>query len=152
MHNFLAAVCIRIYIHIRDDANPLLSYVISLGRCLFANREERSRNGGGIYGGSRRGRFIFILARRCASQRLACPKSPKIFTTFYSRERATVFAASRAVSLSVFMVFSSPSALSLRDGIPFLLLVLLCTYITYESIDDDILLVTYVDTRECAHS
>jgi len=75
------------------------------------SRKERSGNGG-IYGGNRALHFHSCEALREPTSRVRrVLKSLRPSTLSYSGKRATVLAASRAVSPSVFMVLSSLSSL-----------------------------------------
>lgn len=90
----------------------LSSAAVPLGRRLHdVNHEKHSRNER-IYGGNGGQDASFSFSRSAARASFACPKSPKIFTTFVFSlpERATIFAASRAVSGCVYGFFVSLSS------------------------------------------
>lgn len=92
-------------------ATPLLSRAVPLGRCLLGriarNVQEEQRN----LRQKRAEGASFSFSRGADRANFACPKSPKIFTVAstlsYSSERATIFAASRAVSGCVYGCFVS---------------------------------------------
>lgn len=120
---------------------PLL--LVPLDRCLLGRivgevREER-RN-------LRRKRAegaSFSFSRSVARANFACPKSPKIFTAalllFYSSERATIFAASRAVSGCVYGCFVSVAP-------P------LCSYILLSYFSFCIVHRSRIDKQQCLYS
>lgn len=76
-----------------------------------ANRWGMSKKNGGIYGRNERRTLHFHSREAQSGANFACPKSPKIFTVastlLLSSERATIFAASRAVSGCVYGCFVS---------------------------------------------
>lgn len=97
------------------------SRAVPLGRCLLdANHENRSRNGR-IYGGNAGQDASFSFLRSAARVNFACPKSPKIFTTFaFSLPRGQRSLRHLEQSPGVYGFFVSLSSSRLSQSFSFL--------------------------------